>query len=195
MAEGGASTDRSLEQTPTWAVAVVCFAFVVISLIIEQSIHHVSSWLFRRNKKALYEALEKLKAELMLLGFISLLLTVGQRPISMICIPQKIAYTMLPCRKQSDTGVVQKLKVATEQLENYPQKRLWESISSEKEVPWKRFLAEAGGGSDYCSSQNGTYPLVSPTGMNQLHIFIFMLAVLHVFYSLLTVGLGRAKSF
>lgn len=193
MAEGGASTDRSLEQTPTWAVAVVCFAFVVISLIIEQSIHHVSSWLFRRNKKALYEALEKLKAELMLLGFISLLLTVGQRPISMICIPQKIAYTMLPCRKQSDTGVVQKLKVATEQLENYPQKRLWESISSEKEVPWKRFLAEAGGGSDYCSSQNGTYPLVSPTGMNQLHIFIFMLAVLHVFYSLLTVGLGRAK--
>eukprot|EP00253_Pinus_taeda_P017180 PITA_17180 len=193
MAEGGASTDRSLEQTPTWAVAVVCFAFVVISLILEQSIHHVSSWLFRRNKKALYEALEKLKAELMLLGFISLLLTVGQRPISMICIPQKIAYTMLPCRKQSDTGVVQKLKVATEQLENYPQKRLWESISSEKEVPWKRFLAEAGGGSDYCSSQNGTYPLVSPTGMNQLHIFIFMLAVLHVFYSLLTVGLGRAK--
>ena len=43
MAEGGASIDRSLEQTPTWAVAVVCFAFVVISLILEQSIHRVSS--------------------------------------------------------------------------------------------------------------------------------------------------------
>lgn len=70
----------------------------------------------------------------------------------MICIPQKIAFTMLPCRKQSEIGVVQRLKVANEQLEKEPRKRLWESMSSEKEVPWKHLLAEAGGGSDHCSS-------------------------------------------
>jgi len=103
MAGGGGDDDRSLKQTPTWAVAVVCLGFVVISLLLEHGIHRVSNWLSRRNKKALYEALEKLKAELMLLGFISLLLTVGQKPISMICISKKLAGTMLPC-EENDSG-------------------------------------------------------------------------------------------
>uniref|UniRef100_A0A7N0UD11 Uncharacterized protein n=1 Tax=Kalanchoe fedtschenkoi TaxID=63787 RepID=A0A7N0UD11_KALFE len=37
--------ERSLEGTPTWAVAVVCFVLVVISILIEHLIHlvgHVS---------------------------------------------------------------------------------------------------------------------------------------------------------
>lgn len=37
-------------------------------------------------------------AELMILGFISLLLTFGQTYIIKICISQKVADTMLPCR-------------------------------------------------------------------------------------------------
>ena len=36
----------------------------------------------------------------MLMGFISFLLTVGQKPISKICIPKGIAYSMLPCKKE-----------------------------------------------------------------------------------------------
>lgn len=36
-------------------------------------------------------------AELMILGFISLLLTFGQNYIIKICIPTKVANTMLPC--------------------------------------------------------------------------------------------------
>ena len=36
-------------------------------------------------------------AELMVLGFISLLLTFGQNYISKMCIPSKYAKTMLPC--------------------------------------------------------------------------------------------------
>ena len=35
----GATGGRSLEQTPTWAVAVVCFVLVLISIIIEYIIH------------------------------------------------------------------------------------------------------------------------------------------------------------
>lgn len=152
MAATSGGNDRSLQQTPTWAVTVVCSAFVIISLLIEQAIHHVGTWLSRRNKKALYDALEKVKAELMIMGFISFLLTVGQTPISRICIPEGIAYTMLPCQKE-------------------------ESIAS---------------GSDHCSEQ-GKYPLVSLTGMNQLHYLIFTLATLHVLYSALTIALARAK--
>lgn len=33
--------ERTLEGTPTWAVAVVCFVIVAISLVIEKAIHHL----------------------------------------------------------------------------------------------------------------------------------------------------------
>lgn len=89
--------DRSLTETPTWAVAVVCFVLLAVSIFIEHIIHHIGSWLARRNKRALCEALEKIKAELMLLGFMSLLLTVLQTPISKICISKSVGSTWYPC--------------------------------------------------------------------------------------------------
>eukprot|EP00253_Pinus_taeda_P009262 PITA_09262 len=104
-ATSSGGSERSLEQTPTWAFTVVCSAFVIISLLLEHAIHHVGTWLARRNKKALYDALEKVKAELMLMGFISFLLTVFQKPISKICIPEGIAYSMLPCQKEESIAV------------------------------------------------------------------------------------------
>ena len=38
MAGGGSSSSRTLEVTPTWAVAVVCLVLVLISIIIEHVI-------------------------------------------------------------------------------------------------------------------------------------------------------------
>ena len=38
----------------------------------------------------------------MILGFISLLLSFGQNYIAKICIPQKVADTMLPCHLEDD---------------------------------------------------------------------------------------------
>ncbi|GAB2290448.1 hypothetical protein Dimus_024728 [Dionaea muscipula] len=52
-----------------------------------------------KRKKALFEALEKIKGELMVLGFISLLLTFGQDCMSNICIPEELATTMLPSQR------------------------------------------------------------------------------------------------
>ncbi|KAI8556362.1 hypothetical protein RHMOL_Rhmol05G0246500 [Rhododendron molle] len=112
--------ERSLEQTPTWAVAVVCFVLIAISIVIELLIHLLGKaslyttrnyhgllvislqWLTKRNKKALYEALEKIKSELMLVGFISLLLTVGQEPISKICVSEAIGATWHPCNSKQE---------------------------------------------------------------------------------------------
>ncbi|KAL8171192.1 hypothetical protein V2J09_022996 [Rumex salicifolius] len=83
---GAEKTGRSMEETATWAISLVCFLLVFLSIFIEQVIHHIGSWLSRRHKVALYEALEKIKSELMFMGFISLLLTGLQKPISKICI-------------------------------------------------------------------------------------------------------------
>ncbi|MCL7027206.1 hypothetical protein MKW94_014015, partial [Papaver nudicaule] len=90
MEEEAESKDmRSLALTPTWSVAVVLTIFVVVSLLVERAIHRLSTWLQKTNRKPLYEAVEKMKEELMLLGFISLLLTATSSAISNICIESK----------------------------------------------------------------------------------------------------------
>ncbi|CAL5419931.1 unnamed protein product [Camellia sinensis] len=99
---GGGTSGQSLEYTPTWAFATVCFFIIAISIIIEHSIHLITKWLKRNRKSALYDAVEKLKSELMLLGFMSLILAVTQESISNICIPTRLADIMLPCRKETE---------------------------------------------------------------------------------------------
>eukprot|EP01018_Ginkgo_biloba_P015663 Gb_04083 [translate_table: standard] len=179
----GGEESRSLEQTPTWAIASVCAVFVVISIFIEHAILLVTKWQWpqKRHKKALSEALERVRSELMLLGFISLLLPIGQKPISMVCISDKVAGTMLPCKKIEKPS------------SGHHRKLLWESGGSihfmqhvlTSEDPRKST------GSEHCP--RGKVPVISEHGMHHLHIFIFILAIFHVVSSILTMGLGGAK--
>ncbi|KAJ0796240.1 hypothetical protein HanPI659440_Chr04g0159861 [Helianthus annuus] len=168
MAE--AIESRSLEYTPTWVVAVVCSIMVLISLLAERGLHHLGKMLKRKGQDALYEALQKLQEELMLLGFISLLLTVSQRMISKICIPTHLANYMLPC----------KLKEATP------------STTEHLNFSYGRHLLSEDPGVQICAHK-GKVPLVSLEGLHQLHIFIFVLAVVHVIFCATTMVLGVAK--
>ncbi|KAG6644766.1 hypothetical protein CIPAW_08G076200 [Carya illinoinensis] len=134
---GGINPARELDQTPTWAVAVVCAVIILISIILEKVLHMVGEWFQERKKKALFEALEKIKGELMVLGFISLLLTFGQSFITRMCIPMKFADTMLPCpiRRGSDyRGPHEKPKMGKGE---HHRKLLWYE---------RRFLAAGGAG-------------------------------------------------
>ncbi|KAM3375770.1 MLO-like protein 6 [Capsicum galapagoense] len=185
MAGGGGG--RSLEQTPTWAVAVVCFVLVAISIVIEHIIHLIGKWLKSKNKNALFEALEKVKAELMLLGFISLLLTVGQSPISNICVSEKIGNSWHPCSKQKEEELTKDGEDISENSSEQHRRRLLMAAASGSV---RRILA--GGGDDKCAAK-GKVPFVSADGIHQLHIFIFALAVFHVLYCITTLALGRAK--
>lgn len=184
----GATGGRSLEQTPTWAVAVVCFFLVLISIIIEHIIHLIGKWLKKKHKRALYEALEKIKSELMLLGFISLLLTVGQGPISSVCISKKIGATWHPCNKNQETAKQDEKDEITDSDSN--RRKLLTVLDSG--TSFRRILASAEGSTDKCVKK-GQVPFVSKDGIHQLHIFIFVLAVFHVLYCVLTLVLGRAK--
>lgn len=178
VAAGG----RSLEETPTWAVAVVCFVLVFVSIVIEHIIHLIGKWLKRRNKRALFESLEKIKSELMLLGFISLLLTVGQDPISDICIPESVGATWHPCDKKQEE------KLNEESGSSYDDDSGRRRLLS---ASVRRVLAAAPA-TDKCGAK-GKVPFVSADGIHQLHIFIFVLAVFHVLYCILTMALGRLK--
>ncbi|KAJ0966707.1 hypothetical protein J5N97_023624 [Dioscorea zingiberensis] len=92
---GGA---RTLEESPTWALASVCFTLIAISLLIEHIIKLFSKLLRRHQKRALHKALENVKSELMLMGFLSLLLTAGQGIIADICVPRSLNDSWHPCK-------------------------------------------------------------------------------------------------
>ncbi|KAF9595586.1 hypothetical protein IFM89_001058 [Coptis chinensis] len=183
MAGGG----RSLEETPTWAVAVVCFALVVVSIIIEHIIHLIGKWLTKKHKRALYEALEKIKSELMLLGFISLLLTVTQGLISEICIPKSVGNTWHPCSKKQKEENTNNDDSSSDDLT--ANRRLLSVSNSTMNI--RRVLAGAAT-KDKCTAK-GKVSLISTDGIHQLHIFIFVLAVSHVLYCIITMALGRLK--
>ncbi|OIW10765.1 hypothetical protein TanjilG_27711 [Lupinus angustifolius] len=176
-ASESSGNSRELDQTPTWAVAAVCTVFILVSITLEKSLHKLGTWLGHRQKMALFEALEKVKAELMILGFISLLLTFGQSYIVKICISASVADKMLPCP--------------------YREKGTNNASSSGGEHRRKLFSYErrylAADATSYKCSDEGHVPLLSVNGLHQLHILIFFLAIIHVLYSAVTMLLGRLK--
>ncbi|KAJ8543098.1 hypothetical protein K7X08_005621 [Anisodus acutangulus] len=192
---GGDHGARELDQTPTWAVALVCAVIVLISILLEKVLHAVGETFERRRKGALVEALEKIKGELMVLGFISLLLTFGQNYIAGICIPEKVADTMLPCPAQHVQRVVVPGQGGGHHAPGQGHHQDADNAGAgehRRRLLWDhgRILAadSPGGG-----CKPGTVPLISIHGLHQLHIFIFFLAVFHVIYSAITMLLGRLK--
>ncbi|XP_057957053.1 MLO-like protein 10 [Malania oleifera] len=172
---GTSTSSRELDQTPTWAVAGVCAAMILISIVLEKFLHKVGMWLLHKHKKALFEALEKVKSELMIVGFISLLLTFFQKYIVKICISAKVADSMLPCPYDGSSDG------SDSSEEEHRRRLLWYE---------RRFLA---GDSSSASCKAGYEPIISINGLHQLHILIFFLAVFHVLYSAITMTLGRLK--
>ncbi|EPS72820.1 hypothetical protein M569_01928, partial [Genlisea aurea] len=152
MAEG--LPGRAFEYTPSWAIAAVCFSIVFISACAERALHKLGKWFKHTNQVALFEALEKLKEELMLLGFISLLLTVLQRSITRVCVGERYANLMLPC------------------------------------VPTHHHTVDVG--PQHCPKV-GQVPLLSVEAMHDLHIFIFVLAVVYVVFCASTMLIGGIR--
>ncbi|KAG1327338.1 MLO-like protein 13 [Cocos nucifera] len=115
--------------------------------------------------------------ELMLLGFISLLLTVFENTIRQICIPTSISMHMLPCKKEglAPEHELHHGKVLSHGLTRHSRRLLSESSDSE-----------------FCKKK-GKVPLLSLEALHQLHIFIFVLAVVHVVFCATTMVLGGAK--
>ncbi|GFP78953.1 mlo-like protein 5 [Phtheirospermum japonicum] len=175
MAGGNGEGSRELDQTPTWAVSLVCSIIIIISILLEKTLHIVAGTFSRRKKFALLQALEKIKAELMILGFISLILTFGQNYITRICISERFANTMLPCNLKTPHS-------HGNEEDDHHRRLLWDQV--------RRILA-----ADHPAKEckKGFVPLISVHGLHQLHIFIFFLAVFHVMYSAATMRLGRMK--
>ncbi|KAK9911336.1 hypothetical protein M0R45_035253 [Rubus argutus] len=172
---GGGSEGPTLEFTPTWVVAGVCSVIVAVSLAVERGLHSAGKYLKKKNQNPLYEALLKVKEELMLLGFISLLLTVCQNTITKICVKESVMEKWLPCKAKFKAKATAHFEL--------------ESISG-----ITRRLLAAGGEAQlgYCAKK-GKVPLLSVEAFHHLHIFIFVLAIVHVTFCALTIVFGGLK--
>lgn len=85
----------------------------------------------------------------MLLGFISLLLTVGQGPISDICIPEHVAATWHPCTKEKEAKMNEDMEKSVEHLANNGRRLLHLNGTGGS---FRRVLA-APGGADKCAAK------------------------------------------
>ncbi|PHT46589.1 hypothetical protein CQW23_15747 [Capsicum baccatum] len=206
---GGGEDEGSLEFTPTWVVAGVCTVIVAISLTLERLLHYTgkevtgstlgnSLWqkckhLKKKKQKHLYEALQKVKEELMLLGFISLLLTVFQSRIVKICVPHRVVTHLLPCslslEGSSHSGSSlggspsppEVPRPSNNSVHYHPGPHHQRHLLAAEETP-----------KGYCSHKHKV-PLLSLEALHHLHIFIFVLAIVHVTFSVLTIVFGGVK--
>ncbi|KAG5042889.1 hypothetical protein AAZX31_03G083700 [Glycine max] len=191
---GGGEEGNNLEFTPTWVVAVVCSVIVAASFAAERFLHYGGKFLKRKNQKPLYEALQKIKEELMLLGFISLLLTITQNGIIRICVPVGWTHHMLPCSLK-DNGK-EELTKTTSHFQTFfsfsdisgTARRLLAESESENEDHQPATGEKLG----HCA-RKGKVPLLSVEALHHLHTFIFVLAVAHVTFCVLTVVFGGLK--
>ncbi|CAN8286547.1 unnamed protein product [Cochlearia groenlandica] len=169
MAGGG----TSLEFTPTWVVALVCSVIVSVSFAVERLLHRAGKHFQKNDQKQLFGALQKIKEELMLLGFISLILSVSQSKIAKVCIPKDLSEKFLPCKKPK-------------------QESLKDTSHFQFSFTGRHLLAGDSAAGDYCSLK-GKAPLMSISALHELHIFIFVLAVAHIIFCLLTILFGTMK--
>jgi mlo protein len=140
-------------------------------------------WLHKTKRKPLFEAVEKMKAKLMILGFISLMLSATSSSISNICIESKYYDTKFsPCKRsaaeESDSDV-------SHESRSHGHKLLKFFLS----VLSRRVLSGAIGN----TCKEGYEPFVSVEGLEQLQRFIFVMAIMHVFYSCLNMLLAIVK--
>ncbi|KAK6932618.1 Mlo-related protein, partial [Dillenia turbinata] len=159
------ATGHSLQQTPTWAVAFVCFIVIFCSILMEKLLNLLAQVLhtpphpyslhyslIKRCSKAFLQALYKIQSELMILGLISLLLNVCERPIEKICIPIHVGQSFLPCR--------------------------------DKNITYE--------GEEESCVEHDKVSLISSQGIQELRTLIFILFGAHVAQCLLTFSLGMA---
>ncbi|GAQ83221.1 seven transmembrane MLO family protein [Klebsormidium nitens] len=158
-------------NTPSYGSGTIIGIFVAVSLIIERSIHYLGKYFKKTKNKQLLQALESIKEELMLLGFISLFLTVFQASFAGICVPiTSTRRTFLLCNPEELPETEALLGNTTEAGHR------------------RRLLAESAS-----TCPEGRIPFIGVEAMHQIHTFIFVLAGVHILYSCVVMSLAYIK--
>ena len=159
-----AAAGKTIEEEPSWVVVVMLFSFLLVSILVE----HTIEWLHHKlhNREGLVCVLEKVKDELMLMGFISLALVALEDQLLSICIPLN-AIVGVPCF----------FDPSHRQL-NYTTGH------------GRRLLAAA---STNSLCEEGYTKFLDLSAIHHIHILIFVIAVAHISYSCILILLAETK--
>jgi len=131
----------------------------------------------------------------MVLGFISLLLTVFQPVVASLCMPERLRKSMLPCAydaNANETSTCAAVQILSLMLCGCVCVFFACSQSHSCFFSWLSHTIEC------CSlgkerNLQGEVQIISVESLHQIHLFIFVLAIVHVCYSCITVLLGFLK--
>ncbi|KAH6801676.1 hypothetical protein C2S51_033122 [Perilla frutescens var. frutescens] len=190
--------ERSLESTATWAVAVVCFVVIAISTVIDKFIHRFESWLRKKRNPSLREAHEKIKTERCRKQ------SIDHEEIQNPARFKKEKKKTLTRAKSPNRNTLKSEPESSDLVDDVGNERLHVQLLQRRKGPLyvkqtdenlAAFLAnlEAAPPRFLRIDYHGKVQLVSAYGINQLHIFILVLAVSHVICCAATLGLGSLK--
>jgi mlo protein len=162
-----AGSGKSIEEEPSWVVVVMLLSFLFISILVEHGMEHIHHKLSERHSEGLLSVHHKIKDELMLMGFISLILVALEDRLLSICIPMN-AVIGVPCwHDESHPGL------------NFTR------------AHGRRFLLAAEKRDELCDE--GYTKLLDLRAIHHIHILIFCIAVMHILYSCVLIVLSQAK--
>ena len=89
MNEAGveAGAGNNIEQTPSWKIGIFFSIFLVLSIILEFTLEYLEEYLHHHKMDGVKMTVEKIKEELMLMGFISLCLLIVEDYLVEWCLP------------------------------------------------------------------------------------------------------------
>ncbi|KAL5706001.1 hypothetical protein ACHQM5_024218 [Ranunculus cassubicifolius] len=164
--------ERSLFETPTWAVATVITVMVTLGFLVQGSLQFFAKWLLSTKRKPLLAALHKIKEELMLFGLLSLLMGHWTILISKICVKSSVLSTRFyPCALEGVAAAIHRNTFLLQTSPNHTQG----TIKFHHHCP------------------QGREPLASYESLEQLHRLLFVLGVVHVSYNFTTIALAMLK--
>ncbi|PPS13888.1 hypothetical protein GOBAR_AA06687 [Gossypium barbadense] len=164
---------KSLEETPTWAVATVITVMICFGFLVHHALKNFGQWLERTKRKSLLAALEKIKEELMLFGVLSLLMGHWISFFAKICIKSSaLDSRFYPCAKSSHRNSEHAVKLNT----------------NSTVFRGKKLVTVHHG---YCPEGKDSF--ASHESLEQLHHFVFVLGITHVSYSFIAIALAMIK--
>lgn len=184
MAEG-----LSGYESPSYIYGSVFTFFLIMSILIEKGLDFVEHRLKRLNRNGLNEALNSIIKEVMMLGFISLFLIAVEDQLAEICV-NKFTHDdnwILISHVAECDACLEDTKSLSDQYKEDHHCPFWED--QEDDTHRRRLLAT--GGDAVCSE--GEEPLVSKALLHEVHLAIFLLALIHASNVILMVLLASWK--
>jgi len=205
----------NLEATNSLVTGAVLLVMVIVSMLVEHFLHWLDHFLSHKDYTGLVVALSKAKDELMLLGFVTFTLLIVEEHLIGHCIDKPSFWDWWIMKEDCSDYKPYGYDKAPYGDSKYPSSsgygdskypassgKYYPPPSSGKYYPppssggYKgRRLFGAGGDVNECPE--GKVELISLNALHQIHLLIFLAAMIHIFYSALVVfrALNVAKSF